>query len=98
QQPIAEQMAMGKEVIGDVELFARAATGAVAAITGSNAKSTVTALLGAMAEEAGRSTEVGGNFGVPALDMLDAGADLYVLELSRFQLRSEKRRVGNEGR
>jgi len=86
QQPIAEQMAMGKEVIGDVELFARAATGAVAAITGSNAKSTVTALLGAMAEEAGRSTEVGGNFGVPALDMLDAGADLYVLELSSFQL------------
>ncbi|HLR16689.1 MAG TPA: UDP-N-acetylmuramoyl-L-alanine--D-glutamate ligase [Alcanivoracaceae bacterium] len=86
QQPIAEQIALGKEVIGDVELFARAVTGSVAAITGSNAKSTVTALLGAMSVEAHRSTEVGGNFGVPALDMLEVGADIYVLELSSFQL------------
>lgn len=83
---IAEQVAAGKEVIGDVELFARAVTGSVAAITGSNAKSTVTALVGKMSEEAGRATQVGGNFGTPALELLNDNADVYVLELSSFQL------------
>lgn len=83
---IAKQAAAGKDVIGDVELFARAVTAPVAAITGSNAKSTVTALLGDMARAAGRATEVGGNFGVPALELLQQRAELYVLELSSFQL------------
>ncbi len=83
---IAKQIAAGKDVIGDVELFARAVTAPVAAITGSNAKSTVTALLGDMARAAGRTAEVGGNFGVPALELLQQRADLYVLELSSFQL------------
>lgn len=83
---IAKQVAAGKDVIGDVELFARAVTAPVAAITGSNAKSTVTALLGDMARSAGRATEVGGNFGVPALELLQRRAELYVLELSSFQL------------
>src|SRR5699024_428554 len=83
---IAKQIAAGKDVIGDAELFARAVTAPVAAITGSNAKSTVTALLGDMARAAGRTAEVGGNFGVPALELLQQRADLSVLELSSFQL------------
>ncbi len=84
----------GIEVMGDVELFARLARVPVAAITGSNGKSTVTTLLGLMARRAGRSVAVGGNLGTPALDLWLAheapGArepvDLYVLELSSFQL------------
>jgi UDP-N-acetylmuramoylalanine--D-glutamate ligase len=83
---IARQAAAGKEVIGDIELFARAASEPVAAITGSNAKSTVTALLGEVAKKAGRRALAGGNLGTPALDLLGQGAELYVLELSSFQL------------
>lgn len=56
------------------------------AVTGSNGKSTVTALLAAMAEEARVSVAAGGNYGPPALDLLTEPADLYVLELSSFQL------------
>lgn len=83
---IARQVASGKEVIGDIELFARTASVPVAAITGSNAKSTVTTLLGEMALAAGRASLIGGNLGTPALDLLEADAQLYVLELSSFQL------------
>lgn len=79
--------AAGVEVIGDIELFARQARAPVVAITGSNGKSTVTTLLGAMAREAGRDVRVGGNIGTPALDLLQTTEpDLYVLELSSFQL------------
>jgi UDP-N-acetylmuramoylalanine--D-glutamate ligase len=56
------------------------------AITGSNGKSTVTTLVGLMAEKAGKRVKVGGNIGVPALELLDSKAELYVLELSSFQL------------
>ncbi len=74
-------------VCGDIELFARTARAPVVAITGSNGKSTVTALVGAMAQAAGRDARVGGNFGTPALDLLGgAEPDLYILELSSFQL------------
>lgn len=83
---IARQIAAGKEVIGDIELFARAASAPIAAISGSNAKSTVTTLLGEMAQAAQRNVLTGGNLGTPALDLLDADAQLYVLELSSFQL------------
>jgi len=76
----------GVSVVGDIELFAREADAPIVAITGSNAKSTVTTLVGAMAEKAGRQVAVGGNIGTPALDLLDQRADLYVLELSSFQL------------
>ena len=76
----------GVKVVGDIELFARAAEAPIVAITGSNAKSTVTTLVGLMAEKAGRRVAVGGNIGTPALDLLDSKADLYVLELSSFQL------------
>lgn len=73
-------------IIGDIELFARAADAPVVGITGTNGKSTVTSLLGRMAERAGRRVAVGGNLGVPALELLGAAVQLYVLELSSFQL------------
>ncbi|EIJ42294.1 UDP-N-acetylmuramoylalanine--D-glutamate ligase [Beggiatoa alba B18LD] len=73
-------------VIGDVELFARYAQATIVAITGSNGKSTVTTMLGDMAKQAGLVTQVGGNLGQPALDLLSQNTQLYVLELSSFQL------------
>jgi len=76
----------GVAVVGDVELFARVARAPVIGITGSNGKSTVTTLVGLMAEQAGLRVRVGGNLGTPALDLLDEQAELYVLELSSFQL------------
>jgi UDP-N-acetylmuramoylalanine--D-glutamate ligase len=78
--------AQGLEVIGDVELFARAARAPIAGITGTNGKSTVTTLVGLMAARAGLRVRSGGNLGPPALDLLDESAQLYVLELSSFQL------------
>ncbi|MFI3246953.1 MAG: UDP-N-acetylmuramoyl-L-alanine--D-glutamate ligase [Ferrimonas sp.] len=83
---IAMAMQAGVEVIGDIELFARHVDAPVVAITGSNGKSTVTTMVGQMAAAAGWSVGVGGNIGVPALDLLGQGHDLYVLELSSFQL------------
>lgn len=75
------------EIISDIELFARAAEIPYAAITGSNGKSTVTTLLYYMGRAAGKETLAGGNLGEPALDLLDRQQpDLYVLELSSFQL------------
>jgi UDP-N-acetylmuramoylalanine--D-glutamate ligase len=77
----------GLDIVGDIELFARAADAPIVGITGTNGKSTVTTLLGRMAERAGVRVRVGGNLGHPALDLLDRGpTDLYVLELSSFQL------------
>ncbi|KHT64610.1 UDP-N-acetylmuramoyl-L-alanyl-D-glutamate synthetase [Photobacterium gaetbulicola] len=76
----------GIEIVGDIELFARAVDKPVVAITGSNGKSTVTSLVGEMAKEAGIDVGVGGNIGFAALDMLAQDHDLYVLELSSFQL------------
>lgn len=76
----------GAVIRGDIDLFAEAAEAPIIAITGSNGKTTVTTLVGAMARAAGRRVEVGGNIGTPALDLLGRGADLYVLELSSFQL------------
>ena len=78
--------AAGVEIIGDIELFVRAAQAPIVAITGSNGKSTVTTLVGEMAVEAGINVGVGGNIGTPALDLLLEPCDLYVLELSSFQL------------
>ncbi|MCB1801029.1 MAG: UDP-N-acetylmuramoyl-L-alanine--D-glutamate ligase [Gammaproteobacteria bacterium] len=76
----------GVPVIGDIELFIQAAKAPVVAITGSNGKSTVTTLLGEMAKASGLQVAVGGNLGTPALDLLDDDVQLYVLELSSFQL------------
>jgi UDP-N-acetylmuramoylalanine--D-glutamate ligase len=87
-EPIARAArARGIEVLGDVELFARAVHTPVIGITGTNGKSTVTSLVAAMANAAGRRVLAGGNLGTPALDLLDQPApELYVLELSSFQL------------
>lgn len=93
--PLAEPLVQaaatrGVPIVGDIELFARAkpADARVIAITGSNGKSTVTAMSGAIAQAAGRRSVMAGNFGLPVLDALDADplTELYVLELSSFQL------------
>ena len=97
--PLASLPQTSVPVVGDVELFAQALTQAksprsskVIAITGSNGKTTVTALCGAMCQQAGARTVVAGNIGLPVLDALseiEDGApmpDIFVLELSSFQL------------
>jgi UDP-N-acetylmuramoylalanine--D-glutamate ligase len=76
----------GIPVVGDIELFVRYAQAPIVAITGSNAKSTVTTLVGEMAKAAGIKVAVGGNLGTPALDLLADDIQLYVMELSSFQL------------
>ncbi len=88
QEPeIARAVERGAQAVGDIELFAREAAAPVIAITGANGKSTVTALTGEMCRRAGLKTAVGGNIGVPALSLLEAPEpDVYVLELSSFQL------------
>ncbi len=85
--------ARGVEVVGDVDVFAREVAGSgarVIGITGTNGKSTVTALAGAMGAAAGRRTVVCGNIGLPVLDALDSpegrAAELFVVELSSYQL------------
>ena len=83
---IAHAAAQGVKISGDIDLFAQSAKAPIVAITGSNAKSTVTRLVGEMAEGAGLVTAVGGNLGTPALDLLDDAVQLYVVELSSFQL------------
>lgn len=84
---IAKAMATGAKVCGDIDLFCEQAKAPVVAITGSNGKSTVTTLLGEMADQAGLNVAVGGNIGIPALDLLEQQRpDFYVLELSSFQL------------
>jgi UDP-N-acetylmuramoylalanine--D-glutamate ligase len=85
--PALQQAAQrGVRLSGDIDLFARYAKAPIIAITGSNAKSTVTTLVGEMAAAAGKKVAVGGNLGTPALDLLDDEVELYVLELSSFQL------------
>jgi UDP-N-acetylmuramoylalanine--D-glutamate ligase len=76
----------GTPIIGDIELFARATQAPIIGITGTNAKGTVTTLVGNMAKLAGINVQVGGNIGIPALDLLPENAELYVLEISSFQL------------
>ena len=86
---IQNALKRGVAVIGDVELFVRhkPAQCRVIAITGANGKSTVTTLVGAMCQAAGLTTIVAGNIGLPVLDALAMPApDVYVLELSSFQL------------
>ncbi|MEL0655672.1 UDP-N-acetylmuramoyl-L-alanine--D-glutamate ligase [Pseudoalteromonas issachenkonii] len=76
----------GVEVIGDVELFARINTKPVVAVTGSNGKSTVVTLAYEVLKEAGYKVALGGNIGTAVLDLLNDDFDVYVLELSSFQL------------
>ena len=75
------------DVISDIELFSREASAPFVAVTGSNGKSTVTTLLYHMCRSGGREVLAGGNLGEPALDLLSQDQpDVYVLELSSFQL------------
>ena len=85
---------VGVPVIGDMELFARAVADLpaterpkIVGVTGTNGKSTTTALIGHILKQAGKDVRVGGNIGVGVLDLerLHAGA-VYVLELSSYQL------------
>ncbi|MFV3330544.1 UDP-N-acetylmuramoyl-L-alanine--D-glutamate ligase [Pseudomonas sp. NY15437] len=88
---LVEAAARGVRMSGDVDLFARHAKAPIVAITGSNAKSTVTTLVGDMAQAAGKRVAVGGNLGTPALDLLADDVELYVVELSSFQLETCER-------
>lgn len=83
---IQQAIQAGVEVVGDVELFCREAKAPIIAITGSNGKSTVTTLTAEMVKQAGLKVGMGGNIGVPVLSLLDEDYDLFVLELSSFQL------------
>ncbi|KXJ51429.1 MAG: UDP-N-acetylmuramoylalanine--D-glutamate ligase [Neptuniibacter sp. Phe_28] len=84
---IQDAVAAGVSLTGDIDLFCREVDAPIIAITGSNAKSTVTTLVGEMAKAAGLNVGVCGNIGTPVLEMLDQPEkDLYVMELSSFQL------------
>ncbi len=91
---VLRAQAAGIEIMGDIELFARAVAMApehkrprIVAITGTNGKSTTTALVGHVLRAAGRDARVGGNIGVGVLDLPDMhGGAIYVLELSSYQL------------
>lgn len=76
----------GIPVVSEIQILRRATDKPIVAITGSNAKSTVTTLIGLMAQEAGVKVAVGGNLGRPALDLTHDNPDVYILELSSFQL------------
>ncbi|WP_333873754.1 UDP-N-acetylmuramoyl-L-alanine--D-glutamate ligase [Methylobacter sp.] len=86
EQAIMKAIANGAKIVSDIDLFACSVDAPIVAISGSNGKSTVTTMLGEMAKAAGIKVGVGGNLGTPALDLLTLNAQLYVLELSSFQL------------
>ena len=73
-------------IISDIELFGRYAMAPIIGITGSNGKSTVTQLLGEMAIADGKNAIICGNIGKPVMDSLSDEAELYVVELSSYQL------------
>ncbi|WP_165727679.1 UDP-N-acetylmuramoyl-L-alanine--D-glutamate ligase [Pseudoalteromonas sp. 31A1] len=83
---VANAINAGVEVIGDVELFARINSKPVVAVTGSNGKSTVVTLAYEVLKQAGYKVALGGNIGTAVLDLLSDDFDVYVLELSSFQL------------
>jgi len=91
---VEKARAAGVEVLGDMELFARTVNAApehkrpkIVAITGTNGKSTTTALIAHICSQAGRDTRIGGNIGVGVLDLEDMhGGAVYVLEISSYQL------------
>jgi UDP-N-acetylmuramoylalanine--D-glutamate ligase len=87
---LAQVKSFGLPVIGELELAARFLKGRMLAITGSNGKTTTTALVGEILEKAGLSTLVGGNIGVPVVALIDQSTDetWSVLEVSSFQLES----------
>ena len=87
---VAAAAERGVPVLGEVELFARTARAPIVAVTGTNGKSTVCAWVHAMAEADGRDAAIGGNFGPPALTLLPRDPELYVVEVSSFQLETTR--------
>jgi len=85
---IQRALEAGVKVIGDIELFAGVVEAPVIAVTGSNGKSTVVSWIVQALEGAGINAVACGNIGLPALDSLNKGVDVYVLELSSYQLES----------
>jgi len=85
---VARALTAGIEVVGDMELFARSRPpGRIVGITGTNGKSTTSALTAHLLKAAGRKVQLGGNIGIPVLDLEPLEKDgIYVLELSSFQL------------
>jgi len=90
---LAQVRAFGLPVIGELELASRFLKGKILAITGSNGKTTTTALAGAILEEAGLRTLVGGNIGVPVVSLIEESTDetWSVLEVSSFQLETTEK-------
>ena len=86
--PLVQARATGEPVIGEIELAAQFFPGPIVAITGSNGKTTTTALAGDIAVAGGLSTVVGGNIGTPAISLVEAATaqTVAVLEISSFQL------------
>ncbi len=74
------------DIVSDIDLFIAECKAPLIAVTGSNGKSTVVSMAGSILSAAGTRIAVGGNLGTPALDLLDSDVELYVLELSSFQL------------
>ena len=85
---VLDALERGISVVSDITIFLEAANAPVVGITGTNGKSTVTTIVGLVAEAAKVRVAVGGNLGTPALDLLDEEVELYILELSSFQLES----------
>ncbi len=91
---VTKAKAAGVEVLGDIELFARTVNAApdhkrpkIVAITGTNGKSTTTALIGHILTSAGKDARIGGNIGLGVLGLDDMhGGAVYVLEVSSYQL------------
>jgi UDP-N-acetylmuramoylalanine--D-glutamate ligase len=90
---LAQVKSFGLPVIGELELAARFLKGRTLAITGSNGKTTTTALVGEILVKAGMPTLVGGNIGVPVVSLIDQSTDetWSVLEVSSFQLETTER-------
>ena len=86
EKSIVKAIALGVKIVSDIDFFACSVNVPIVAISGSNGKSTVTTMVGEMARVSGKQVAFGGNLGTPALDLLAENAELFVLELSSFQL------------
>ncbi|MBB5056027.1 UDP-N-acetylmuramoylalanine--D-glutamate ligase [Granulicella aggregans] len=85
---VKQVIGYGLPVIGELELATRFLKGQIVAVTGSNGKTTTTSLIGKIFADAGRATQVGGNIGLPVIELIAGSTDetMNVLEVSSFQL------------
>jgi len=86
QDFVAKAKQWNKPIVSDISIFRQEVSQPIIAISGSNGKSTVTSLLAVMAKQQGIHAATGGNLGPPALDLIEDGVEVYILELSSFQL------------